>query len=169
MRILETDRLILRTLNIDDIDCVMNFWGDIEVMKYCGGAGTRERELKALQFYINLQKEKGFSPYIVAIKESGKVIGVCGFNPPNDGYDAEIMYHLAKDYWGRGYATEAAQACIDYARRHTKISRLGASIDPENGASRNVLEKLGFKCIGMKWCEVTNQEEPYFELILTHE
>ena len=145
MIVLETNRLILRTLNIEDIDSVMNFWGDIEVMKYCGGAGTRERELRALQFYINLQKEKGFSPYIVAKKESGEVIGVCGFNPPNDGYDAELMYHLAKDYWGRGYATEAAQACIDYARQHTSINRLGASIDPENGASRNVLEKLGFK------------------------
>lgn len=56
MIILETERLILRTLELEDIESVMNFWGDVEVMKYCGGAGTKERELKALKYYINMHK-----------------------------------------------------------------------------------------------------------------
>jgi [ribosomal protein S5]-alanine N-acetyltransferase len=162
--ILETDRLILRTLKMEDIDDVMNFWGNVEVMKYCGGAGTRERELGALKYYINMQQEKGFSPYGVVLKESNEIIGVCGFNPPNNGYDTELMYHLSKNHWGKGYATEAAKACIEYAKNHLKISSIGASIDPENGASKHVLEKLGFNYIGMKWCEATKQDEPYFEM-----
>lgn len=166
MVVLETERLILRNLEIEDIDSVMDFWGDVEVMKYCGGAGTRERELRALQYYINMEKERGFSPYLTILKESGEIIGVCGFNPPNNGYDSELMYHLAKKYWGKGYATEAALACIDYAKKSLKISKIGASIDPENNVSQKVLEKLGFNYVGMKWCEDTNQDEPYFEMIL---
>lgn len=166
MVVFETERLILRTLELDDIDSVMNFWGDVEVMKYCGGAGTRERELRALQYYINMQKNKGFSPYLTILKGSGEIIGVCGFNPPNNGYEAELMYHLAQKYWGKGYATEAARACIAYAKNQLKINKIGASIDPENNASQKVLEKLGFSYAGMKWCEDTNQDEPYFEMVL---
>ncbi len=144
----------------------MRFWGDTEVMKYCGGAGTREREFKALQYYMNMQEELGFSPYLTILKESDKVIGVCGFNPPNNGYDTELMYHFAKESWGKGYATEAAKACIEYAKKHLKIKRIGASIDPENKASLVVLEKLGFIYVGTRWCGDTNQDEPYFEKII---
>ncbi len=165
MIILETERLILRTLELEDIESVMNFWGDVEVMKYCGGAGTKERELKALKYYINMQNEKGFSPYLIIRKESSEILGVCGFNPPTNGYDTELMYHFAKKYWGQGYATEAAKACIEYAKKHLKIKRIGASIAPENIVSQKVLEKLGFDYIGVKWCEDTNQNEPYFEMI----
>ena len=165
MKVIETERLILRTLKMEDIDAVMAFWGDREVMKYCGGAGTKERETRALKYYINMQKERNFSPYLTLLKESGQIIGVCGFNPPNNGYDAELMYHLAIKFWGKGYATEAAAACIDYAKEQLKIKKIGASIDPENNASQKVLEKLGFTYAGMKWCEATKQEEPYFELI----
>jgi [ribosomal protein S5]-alanine N-acetyltransferase len=164
--ILETERLILRTLEMEDIDSLMYVWGDVEVMKYCGGAGSRERELRALRYYINMLAEKGFSPYVVILKESKELIGVCGFNPPNNGYDTELMYHFAKKYWGNGYATEAGRACIEYAKKHPRINRIGASIDPANGASKNVLQKLGFDYIGMKWCDATNQDEPYFEIMV---
>lgn len=163
--IIETERLILRTLELEDIDSVMNFWGDAEVMKYCGGAGTQERELRALQYYINMQNELGFSPYLIILKESTEIVGVCGFNSPNNGYDAELMYHLAKKYWGKGYATEAAKACIFFAKEHLKMNKIGASIAPQNNASQKVLEKLSFNYVGMKWCDETNQDEPYFEMI----
>jgi [ribosomal protein S5]-alanine N-acetyltransferase len=164
--ILETESLVLRILKEDDIDSVLKFWGDSEVMKYCGGAGTRERELRALKYYINMYKEKGFSPYLVLLKENGECIGVCGFNPPNNGFDAELMYHFAKQHWGKGYATEAGKACIEYAKKHLKLIRIGASIDPKNEASKKVLEKIGFNDIGMKWCQDTSQDEPYFEMML---
>lgn len=165
MVILETQRLTLRTLELEDIDSLMEIWGDKEVMKYCGGSGTREMELRSLSFYINLQKEKGFSPYGVILKENSSFIGVCGFNPPNNGCDAEFMYHFKKLHWGKGYATEAARACIDYAKKNLPIRKIGASIHPENKDSGKVLIKLGFTEVGMKWCEATNQDEPYFEMI----
>ena len=161
-----TDRLLLRTLNERDIDAVLSFWGDEEVMKYCGGAGNREREERALKFYINLQKERGYSPYAVILKENNELIGVCGFNPPYDHEYMELMYHFAKKYWGKGFATEAANACIYYARESLMAKKIAAFIDPSNQASEKVLKKLGFIFKGMKWHEGSKKEEPYFELEL---
>ncbi|WP_260471823.1 GNAT family N-acetyltransferase [Bacillus sp. HMF5848] len=163
MIIAETMRLLLRTLEVEDIDALMNFWGDEEVMKYCGGAGTREREERALAFYINLQNEREYSPYAVILKENGNFIGVCGFNPPYDHEYMELMYHFAKDYWGKGYATEAAKACLQYAIEHLRSDKIVAFIDPNNQGSENVLRKLGFTYKGLKWHGGSKKEEPYFE------
>jgi ribosomal-protein-alanine N-acetyltransferase len=163
MTVMETDRLILRLLELSDLDEMMLIWGDQEVMKYCGNAGTREQEMKSLQYYINMQKTKGFSPYVVMLKESGEVVGVCGFNPPDHGCDAELMYHFKKEHWGNGYATEAAGACVNFATKLESINVLGASIDPENTSSEKVLNKLGFYSVGENWCEQTGQNEPYYK------
>lgn len=164
MIIVETDRLLLRKLEVEDIDALMSVWGDEEVMKYCGGAGDREREESALKFYIHLQNERGYSPYAVILKENSELIGVCGFNPPCDHENMELMYHFAKKYWGKGYATEAARACIHYAREHLKSDKIVAFIDPNNQGSEKVLKKLGFIFKGTKWHDGSKKEEPYFEL-----
>lgn len=166
MVLLKTERLVLRTFVLDDIDSLMSIWGDIEVMKYCGGAGSKEQEYKALQYYVDMQDNVGYAPYLVLLKKTEQVIGVCGFNPTNHGYDAELMYHFAKDFWGFGYATEAAKVCLDYAKNSLNLKRVGASIDVKNLASKKILEKLGFNYVGLKWCESTKQDEPYFEIIL---
>jgi len=166
LKIYETDRLYLRTLNIEDIDSVLRFWGDEEVMKYCGGAGTREQEMKSLKFYINLQEEKGYSPYAVILKENNEVIGVCGFNPPDNKEDIELVYHFAKEYWGKGYATEAANACVNYAREYLNRDKIVAFIYPSNKSSENILLKLGFVFKGVKWHGGSKKEDLYFELTL---
>jgi len=162
MTIIETNRLILRLLELNDLDEMLKIWGNAEVMKYCGSAGTREEEMKSIQFYINMQKNKGFSPYVVVLKESGDVAGVCGFNPPDNGCDAELMYHFKVKYWGNGYATEAARACVEYIAKSRIINVLGASIEPENISSEKVLLKLGFRYIGEKWSEAANQKYLYY-------
>ncbi|MFZ5966961.1 MAG: GNAT family N-acetyltransferase [Bacillota bacterium] len=166
---IETTRLLLRVLTIEDIDAVTRFWGNEEVMKYCGGVGTRESRLKAIEFYSNLQREKGFSPFAVILKEINEVIGACGFNPTPNDREIELIYHFAKDYWGKGYATEAAKACIEYVRKSLQMNKIVAAVDPNHTASRNVLEKVGFQYKGVKWFEDTQQDEPYFELILSND
>jgi len=142
----------------------MDFWGNEEVMKYCEGACARERVLQSIEFYINLQKEKGFSPYVVTLKENNEIIGACGFNPTKNDFEIELIYHFAQKYWGKGYTTEAAKACLNHARNNLKINKIIASIHPSNIASRKVLEKSGFEFKCMKWCEDTKEDEPYFEL-----
>ena len=163
--LLETRRLLIRELRMDDIDRVMIVWGDPEVMQHCGGAGSRDQEMKHLQSYIKHQEERGFSAYLVLEKKTGQFIGVCGFNPPNHGYDAELMYHIAKEHGGQGYASEAMEACVDYAINDLKLTKLGASITPDNVPSQRVVEKLGFRYIGKKWCNITEQYDDYFELV----
>ncbi|HSR04313.1 MAG TPA: GNAT family N-acetyltransferase [Proteiniclasticum sp.] len=165
MFIAETERLLLRTLELEDIDPLMGIWGDDAVMKYSGGAGTREREIRALEFYLKLQEEEGYSPYAVIMKENSEVIGVCGFNPPDDEH-IELMYHFSRKHWGKGFATESTIACIDYARKHLKSEKLVAFTDPQNKGSENVLLKSGFSFKGIKWHGGSKKEEHYFELTL---
>ncbi|WP_432664926.1 GNAT family N-acetyltransferase [Wukongibacter baidiensis] len=164
-KISETERLILRTLEPDDLDSVMNFWGDNEVMKYCGGS-LEDKEIiaKAINNYMNSQRERGFSAYAVILKKTDEVIGACGYNYTKNDSEIELIYHFAKKHWGKGYATEAGRACIEYARKNLHIDKIIASVDPNHNSSRRILEKLGFKYIGMKWFEDTKQDEPYFEL-----
>jgi ribosomal-protein-alanine N-acetyltransferase len=91
---------------------------------------------------------------------------VCGFNPPHEKYDAELMYHFAKPHWGKGYAKEAARGCLAYAKEKLGLRRIGAFVDPKNTASKRILEKNGFRFIGTKWFEDTKQDELCYELEL---
>lgn len=81
MFLFETERLGLRLLEPSDLDDIMTFWGDEEVMQYCGGPGTRERELRAVDYYAELQQRRGLSVYGVFEKNDKCMIGACGFNP----------------------------------------------------------------------------------------
>lgn len=166
MIIAETNRLRLRFLKREDIDDLMGIWGDPETMKYCGGAGSRDREIRSLEFYIKQQEEMGFSPFAVELKEDGEFIGVCGFNPPSEDCDAELMYHFRKSSWGNGYATEATEECLRYAKDNTSIRVIGALVDKDNPASAKVLLNAGFQFIGMKWCDDTEQEEEQYRKFL---
>lgn len=166
MFLFETERLGLCLLEPSDLEDIMTFWGDEEVMGYCGGPGTRERELRAVGYYAELQQRRGLSVYGVFEKNDKHMIGACGFNPGETEEEAELIYHFAKVYWGKGYATEAAKACISYAREVQSIERIAASTDPRNVVSRKVLEKLGFQYEGMKWHEDLQQDEPTYVMRL---
>lgn len=166
MIIAETKRLRLRLLERDDLDALLKIWGDAETMMYCGGAGSRDQEAGSLDYYIRQQEEMGFSTYAVELKENGELIGVCGFNPPGEGSDAEIMYHFNKSYWGKGYANEAVEKTLEYARESLDISKVGALVHEENKASAAILKNNGFQFCGMKWCDATKRMEEHYQLVL---
>jgi ribosomal-protein-alanine N-acetyltransferase len=159
---IHTKRLYLRALEENDIDNLMHIWGNSEVMKFSGGAGTYDMEKRSLSFYMNLQKEKGYAPYAVILKDNNVFIGVCGFNPPHDGGSVEIMYHFAKPFWGKGYATESAIAVINYVKSNLDFHELSAYVDPNNQKSMRVLEKLGFTYEGVKFHKISQKEEAYY-------
>lgn len=164
---IETERLVLRNFRTEDGDDVMKFWGDPEVMEYCYGGSNREHIESAIVFYGRCQEKKGFSVYAVTIKETGEVIGACGFNPTKDESEIELIYHYKKVAWGRGYATEAGKACIKYAEDNCKnINLITASVDPRHEASMKILEKVGFKHTHSEYCDKTNLNEPYYEIVL---
>ena len=93
----ETERLYFRALQKEDLDEIMEIWGDEEVMAWSGGAGTIEQEERSLSFYRTMQKERGFSPYLVFLKETEEAVGICGFNPPVESFDAELLTTSRKD------------------------------------------------------------------------
>jgi RimJ/RimL family protein N-acetyltransferase len=78
-------------------------------------------------------------------KESGELLGCRGFSPYLETDQIELSYTFARRQWGRGFASEAAQACLNFAQDHFAWPSVLARSHPENFASRRVLEKLGFR------------------------
>lgn len=159
----ESVRLALKVFSVEDEEAAKNFWGNAEVMVYCGGPTPHEMLGKVLMSYQACHEKKGLSVYAVVEKETGEVIGAAGFNIASGLEKVELIYHLSKDSWGKGYATEAAVACIEIAKQTDGVETIFASADPHNVSSTKILEKAGFQFIEMKWFDDTNQEEPYFE------
>lgn len=162
--IAETKRLILKVFENGDVKDALSFWGSNEVMSHCAGPVPHEMINKVIDSYIRCHNEKGLSVYAVVEKASGRVIGAAGFNVRETVDKIELIYHYAKESWGKGYASEAAAACIEIAKNNGQVKCIYASADPINGSSLKILEKIGFNYLGMKWFDDTNQEEPYYEM-----
>ena len=139
--ILETERLILRTLCETDAEDVFEWVGDPIVNRYMPYPVYQnvEQVKKWIQSIQPEDYEFGF-----VLKETGKVIGSgsIGLNAENR---YELGYNLKRRYWGRGYATEAARAMIDWAYHELRATDFVASHATDNTASGRVLEKCGFQ------------------------
>jgi RimJ/RimL family protein N-acetyltransferase len=145
--ILETERLILRTWLLNDLKDFFEIYGHPEVWRNIDPKGIFQSEdaaRRALRRGIAYQEEHGICHWATVEKRMGKVIGACGFNLFDGGPELELAYHFAPAYWGRGYATEAAGACLRYAFEELNAPQVVASIKADNVASGRVLEKIGF-------------------------
>jgi ribosomal-protein-alanine N-acetyltransferase len=150
--ILETPRLVLRTWTLDDAEAAFAVYSDPEVMRFLSGPPARDVEETRARLAarpIAQQERYGFCLWAVVEKATGTVIGSCGLKHLDDGPDVEVGYHLARSAWGKGYATEAAAACLRYGFERLGLRRILAVVNPANGASRRVLEKIGMRFEGM--------------------
>ncbi len=147
--IVETDRLVVRLLRHSDVDAMNRVFGDPEVMRFGNGVQTSEWVRNWLCCCLaNYQEKSGVGPWAVIEKSSAEVIGYCGmfyFSNVCGQPETEIGYRLARSYWGRGYATEAARAVLNYAFNILRLPRLISIIDPFNVRSIRVAEKLGMR------------------------
>jgi ribosomal-protein-alanine N-acetyltransferase len=145
MQILETSRLILREYLPDDVDALSRVLSDPETMRFYPApydrAGVEDWIARSLRRYV----EQGHGLWAMVLKASGEMIGDCGLTVQNvDGADEiEIGYHVRRDLWGQGLATEAARACRDLGFARLPVDRLISLIRPENLPSRRVAEKNG--------------------------
>lgn len=145
--VLETERLILRLLTMDDLDDLYRLYRDPEIRQYfpegvLGYAETKEE----LEWIIKVYYGKyGFGLWATIHKETGEFIGRCGLLPWSiEGrQEVEVAYLLAKEYWGQGLATEAAGAIVRYGFEQLGMERIICLPEPENEASRRVAEKVG--------------------------
>ncbi|MEI4769336.1 GNAT family N-acetyltransferase [Psychrobacillus sp. FJAT-51614] len=165
--IIETDRLYLCVFEDSQIESAKNFWGDKEVMALCDGPTPHELLLKVIEGYRKCHDVKGLSVYAVILKETKEVIGCAGFNIVSSMEEVELIYHFIKSAWGKGYASEAATACLELVKSHGKVQKIIASASPENIGSLKILEKIGFTFKGMKWFDDTQQDEHFYEYIIT--
>lgn len=152
-KILETERLILRRWSLDDAGALFEICRDAEVMRYIGTRKpytTLAEAEKFLHWAVAYQKENGFCRWAVVEKASGKIIGSCGFAYPHATPEVELGYLFDRAVWGKGFATEAASACLDYGFGKLGFREIIAITDLENIASQKVLEKIGFTQRGIE-------------------
>jgi ribosomal-protein-alanine N-acetyltransferase len=147
MLVLETERLAMRRFEPDDIEALFSLYRDPEVRRYFPEGTLSYAETRAeVEWYLHghpQHPELGL--WATLHKDTGQFIGRCGLLPWKiDGRDeVEIAYLIAKDFWGHGLGTEAAQGIRDYAFERLGLTRLICLIDERNRPSIRVAEKIG--------------------------
>lgn len=145
--ILETNRLLLRHLVMDDLNNLFALYSDPEIRKYFPDGVLNLADTKdELEWFLNGHPEHPeLGLWATIHKETGKFIGRCGLLPwtIDERLEIEIAYLINKAYWGQGLATEAARGIMQYAFERLKVSRLICLMEPENFASQRVAEKIG--------------------------
>ncbi len=144
---MKTDRLTLREMTEADLDAIAGILGDEQVMKYYPRTKTREEAGNWIRWNRRLCADHGFGLWIMTLEETGDFVGECGLTIQvvSGIREIEVGYHVLPAYQGRGYATEAAAACRNFARDQLSIDRLIAVINPDNVASQAVAERIGLR------------------------
>jgi len=147
MKILETQRLSLRHLLPDDLDSLYALYRDPEIRRYFPeGTLTYEETKEELEWFLNGHPDHPeLGLWATLHKETNQFIGRCGLLPwtIDQRPEVEVAYLLAKEYWGQGLGTEAAQAIVQYGFEQLKLTRLICMIYPENQASVKVAMNIG--------------------------
>ena len=148
MKVLETERLILRWATADDAGFILELVTDPSWTKNIGkskvqnvedAAGYIERAL------VGMYAVEGFGLYVMELKETGAAIGLCGLIKRDTLEDVDLGFALLPAFCRRGLTLEAARATLDYGREQFGLSRIVAITSKENPASVGLLEKLGFE------------------------
>jgi len=154
---LETERLLLRKPRVEDAAALLNFFGDLEVMRWIGSEpGGLAVATEHLERWLGRWEANGMGPFVVVLREDGCLLGRVGplvwnartwetasLAEAGDDAQVELGWALAQAHWGRGYATEAARAVREWTYDAHGLERLISLIDPENARSARVAERLG--------------------------
>lgn len=147
--IIETERLLLREMILSDKEELAMILCDNDTMKYYPSPFSLQKVEKWIQWNIDNYKKYRHGLWTVIRKDDHKFLGDCGITMQEiEGVMLpEIGYHIHKSFWGKGYATEAAEACINYAFETLNYSVLVSYTKFDNKASIRVAEKNGFKFV----------------------
>jgi RimJ/RimL family protein N-acetyltransferase len=148
MKILETERLVLRQITVEDAEFILDLLNQPTFVKYIGDRNVRTVE-EAGQYILSrfvVSYEKfGYGLYLVELKENKVPIGICGLVKRDSLPDADIGFAFLPDYCSQGYATESARAIFDYAKDVLKLKRILAITTKDNENSGKLLEKIGIR------------------------
>lgn len=145
MNIIETERLTLRELTLDDQNDLARVLSDAESMAHYPHPFTASEVEGWIRWSLANYKTHGYGLWAVIRREDGVFLGDCGITRQEiEGNQLpELGYHIIKEYWGNGYASEAAAACIAYAFDDLGMDAVYSYTTPDNLASRRVAEKNG--------------------------
>lgn len=150
MKILETERLTLRTIGPDDAPFYYELVNDPSWLEYIGDKGIRSIEgarTAILEGPCQMQQRHGHSLYVMERRSDGRPLGLCGLIKRDTLPDVDIGYAIRPAYFGQGYTYEAAAAVVAYARDVLGIRRLMGITNPANTVSINLLAKLGLTLV----------------------
>ena len=148
MNILETDRLILCKLSLDDADFILELLNDPSFLRFIGDKGVKT--LADARDYIlhgpmDSYDRHGFGLYLTKLKDGDVPIGICGLLKREALEDVDVGFAFLPQFSGKGYATESASTVLAYGRNVLGINRIVAVTSPDNNASINILAKLGLR------------------------
>jgi ribosomal-protein-alanine N-acetyltransferase len=140
---LQTERLALRPVTAVDIDLLHAMWIDPDMRRYLWDDMVIPREMvsEVIESHLTVLEPRGIGFWVVGL--GGEAAGFCGFRFLDEGSEIELLFGFQPRYWGRGLATEAARAALEYLWHSTEFQRVFARTDPPNVASVGVLKKLG--------------------------
>jgi RimJ/RimL family protein N-acetyltransferase len=148
MNVLETERLQLRRLIVDDAPFIFDLLNQPSWLRYIGDKGIRTLD-DAQNYIVNgpmaMYERNGFGLYLTVLKEGGAPIGLCGLIKRDTLDDVDIGFAFHPDYWNRGYALEAAAAVLKHGLRDFNLPRVVAIASPDNDSSIRLLEKIGLR------------------------
>lgn len=142
--IISTQRLNLRNLTPADAESFYLLNADPEVIRYTGDNAFTDIEAarEFLEGYDHYEKY-GFGRWAVIRKEDNEFLGWCGLKYTHETDEYDIGFRFFRKYWNKGYATEAAKACLDHGLHDLKIKTIIGRAMKANTASTKVLEKIG--------------------------
>lgn len=148
--VIETSRLILRPPVPGDVDRLTTRRSHPEVVVFNGPAYTRERSLAWIEGSIRMGGPQPDAWYLVAVdeRETGTFVGDLALHTIDGGRTIEVGYSLDPDRWGRGFATEAVTAVVDWVFDELGVTRVVGMLHPDNRRSAMVLERCGFRFEG---------------------
>jgi RimJ/RimL family protein N-acetyltransferase len=165
MTILETDRLVLRELSVEDAAFILELVNEPSFLRFIGDKGVKTLE-DARDYILNgpvaSYKRFGFGLYLAELKSGGAPIGMCGLLKRDSLDDVDIGFAFLPAFWGKGYAFESASAVMDLGKSGFGLDRIVAITSPDNHSSIRVLEKLGMKLERMVRLSEVSQEIKLF-------
>lgn len=142
---IETPRMFLRLIKEEDLPEVSELNSDPEVRKFFPDGIQNEAQTRArIQEFMSYYKEKGLPCFIILDKNTNEFIGRCGFGPIETG-EVEVGYLIARKFWGKGYASEALKALLNWSKKNISADDIIAFAPLKHTASHRVMEKCGME------------------------
>ena len=139
--------LLWRSLQLGDLNSLIAIWSDPAVTRFLPSRGNpipQESVRQSLQSFIEHWQQQNYGIWAIVDRDLSQMVGYCGLRYLEELDEVELLYGLARDYWGRGIITQAAKASVSFGFETANLNRIIALVLPENQASKRVIQKVGF-------------------------